>query len=126
QGWQASWLLGAGRESSFVARPATARGGLSRGDGCSRAPGHSPASRGCGCGCSAGIVPRRRTAMGGSRSEADRGGTKTEVRCSVAGAAAQPTTDRKSTRLNSSHVAISYAVFCLKKKKKSTWLCEAM
>src|SRR5690606_41494809 len=28
------------------------------------------------------------------------------------------TTDRKSTRLNSSHVKISYAVFCLKKKKK--------
>src|SRR5690625_6619230 len=28
--------------------------------------------------------------------------------------------DRKSTRLNSSHVAISYAVFCLKKKKKKT------
>src|SRR5439155_2798083 len=28
-------------------------------------------------------------------------------------------TDRKSTRLNSSHVAISYAVFCLKKKKKN-------
>src|SRR5207253_7470725 len=27
------------------------------------------------------------------------------------------TKDRKSTRLNSSHVAISYAVFCLKKKK---------
>src|SRR5690625_6807367 len=26
-------------------------------------------------------------------------------------------TDRKSTRLNSSHVAISYAVFCLKKKR---------
>src|SRR5437870_10323860 len=26
--------------------------------------------------------------------------------------------DRKSTRLNSSHVAISYAVFCLKKKNK--------
>src|SRR5690625_6076644 len=32
--------------------------------------------------------------------------------------AAQPGQDRKSTRLNSSHVAISYAVFCLKKKKK--------
>src|SRR5690625_5299460 len=30
----------------------------------------------------------------------------------------QKNTDRKSTRLNSSHVAISYAVFCLKKKKK--------
>src|SRR6266498_5066069 len=28
--------------------------------------------------------------------------------------------DRKSTRLNSSHVRISYAVFCLKKKKKKT------
>src|SRR5699024_12499169 len=28
-------------------------------------------------------------------------------------------TDRKSTRLNSSHVSISYAVFCLKKKKKT-------
>src|SRR5699024_12380050 len=30
--------------------------------------------------------------------------------------------DRKSTRLNSSHVSISYAVFCLKKKKKNTQL----
>src|SRR3712207_7729294 len=29
-----------------------------------------------------------------------------------------PTQDRKSTRLNSSHANISYAVFCLKKKKK--------
>src|SRR5437667_977832 len=28
--------------------------------------------------------------------------------------------DRKSTRLNSSHITISYAVFCLKKKKKDT------
>src|SRR2546426_3402767 len=28
--------------------------------------------------------------------------------------------DRKSTRLNSSHLVISYAVFCLKKKKNST------
>src|SRR5438067_6763451 len=30
----------------------------------------------------------------------------------------RPGRDRKSTRLNSSHVSISYAVFCLKKKKK--------
>src|SRR5690606_41374305 len=30
-----------------------------------------------------------------------------------------PVVDRKSTRLNSSHVKISYAVFCLKKKKKT-------
>src|SRR5439155_11167501 len=29
--------------------------------------------------------------------------------------------DRKSTRLNSSHVAISYAVFCLKKKKRTKY-----
>src|SRR5690349_21924287 len=33
-------------------------------------------------------------------------------------AAGSHTKDRKSTRLNSSHVEISYAVFCLKKKKK--------
>src|SRR2546427_7776552 len=36
-------------------------------------------------------------------------------------------TDRKSTRLNSSHSQISYAVFCLKKKKKnrrSSEFCE--
>src|SRR5690349_22996437 len=33
-------------------------------------------------------------------------------------AATRHQTDRKSTRLNSSHVEISYAVFCLKKKKK--------
>src|SRR5699024_11260151 len=31
---------------------------------------------------------------------------------------AQSESDRKSTRLNSSHVSISYAVFCLKKKNK--------
>src|SRR5436309_8706474 len=33
-----------------------------------------------------------------------------------------PDQDRKSTRLNSSHVKISYAVFCLKKKKNYTFL----
>ena len=32
----------------------------------------------------------------------------------------KPKLDRKSTRLNSSHALISYAVFCLKKKKKKT------
>src|SRR3712207_7593032 len=36
----------------------------------------------------------------------------------VRGTAAPPYQDRKSTRLNSSHANISYAVFCLKKKKK--------
>src|SRR3712207_7590546 len=42
------------------------------------------------------------------------------VRCSPATSTrwptAKPSSDRKSTRLNSSHVNISYAVFCLKKK----------
>src|SRR5436305_4696239 len=37
---------------------------------------------------------------------------------SLRGRAAASARDRKSTRLNSSHVEISYAVFCLKKKKK--------
>src|SRR5947209_10380373 len=35
-----------------------------------------------------------------------------------------PYRDRKSTRLNSSHANISYAVFCLKKKKKATSFCD--
>src|SRR5690625_5419977 len=34
----------------------------------------------------------------------------------------QESTDRKSTRLNSSHVAISYAVFCLKKNNKNNYI----
>src|SRR5690606_41296948 len=50
-------------------------------------------------------------AEGGARGE--EAGTK-----GVAGGAG----DRKSTRLNSSHVKISYAVFCLQKKKRAqTW-----
>src|SRR5437867_7828411 len=36
----------------------------------------------------------------------------------IARAICRPSGDRKSTRLNSSHRTISYAVFCLKKKKK--------
>src|SRR3989442_11338097 len=34
--------------------------------------------------------------------------------------------DRKSTRLNSSHVRISYAVFCLKKKKQKSDQCTTL
>src|SRR2546422_2914524 len=44
----------------------------------------------------------------------------TLFRTAPCGKAAQTSQDRKSTRLNSSHGYISYAVFCLKKKKKST------
>src|SRR5947207_3535194 len=40
------------------------------------------------------------------------------VRCRWPGTGNYKTVDRKSTRLNSSHTVISYAVFCLKKKKK--------
>src|SRR5688572_31275255 len=38
--------------------------------------------------------------------------------CDIAPASPTSVRDRKSTRLNSSHSQISYAVFCLKKKKK--------
>src|SRR5256885_12018354 len=34
--------------------------------------------------------------------------------------------DRKSTRLNSSHLVISYAVFCLKKKKKTKYISSVV
>src|SRR5689334_24510519 len=39
--------------------------------------------------------------------------------CPIHGPRAATDLDRKSTRLNSSHSSISYAVFCLKKKKKN-------
>src|SRR5438270_980724 len=42
-----------------------------------------------------------------------------ELRAGRAGARPGKAADRKSTRLNSSHSQISYAVFCLKKKKKN-------
>src|SRR5437764_2644390 len=40
--------------------------------------------------------------------------------CKLSSTHASNSRDRKSTRLNSSHRCISYAVFCLKKKKKKT------
>src|SRR5699024_12726699 len=49
------------------------------------------------------------------RQRIGRGGHWPGARCRFPGLHLQ---DRKSTRLNSSHVSISYAVFCLKKKKK--------
>src|SRR5690625_6856186 len=66
-------------------------------------------------------LARRREDSAGRREDsagrrAERPGTASAqpARGSAATGGAQ---DRKSTRLNSSHVAISYAVFCLKKKK---------
>src|SRR5699024_11247466 len=43
--------------------------------------------------------------------------TRPRAEAPVPSGPASPRPDRKSTRLNSSHVSISYAVFCLKKKK---------
>src|SRR5690625_5491037 len=47
------------------------------------------------------------------------GGAPAAVNRAAAKLHSQDDPDRKSTRLNSSHVAISYAVFCLKKKKQN-------
>src|SRR5438067_7419282 len=56
---------------------------------------------------------RRRWARRRSRSDAH---LPRAARRRTAGARPPTSPDRKSTRLNSSHVSISYAVFCLKKK----------
>src|SRR5437867_8897440 len=47
-------------------------------------------------------------------------GLEERVFTKIADARSQLLSDRKSTRLNSSHRTISYAVFCLKKKKNNT------
>src|SRR3712207_7752384 len=58
------------------------------------------------------LCPHKAAATGGGR-------FTRAARPSCAGAK-----DRKSTRLNSSHANISYAVFCLKKKKKCIRNCD--
>src|SRR5258707_1743751 len=70
-----------------------------------------------------GIDPSRiqGTGRGGriTREDVDRaGGQATTV------SVGEPAQDRKSTRLNSSHANISYAVFCFKKKKKNTQIAH--
>src|SRR5688572_31223293 len=73
-------------------------------------------------------VPERRRHVGLERGQpprlgAGRGGRTSARRQKRAGRGrdqnVSPCRDRKSTRLNSSHSQISYAVFCLKKKKKT-------
>src|SRR5690242_21333783 len=72
------------------------------------------------------VIPsarRRKESSDGQRKESGchrkRGYRKSAADSACDGASlARCNEDRKSTRLNSSHMSISYAVFCLKKKKK--------
>src|ERR1039458_10712274 len=71
---------------------------------------------GCGGTCRGSFASpniRRKVGAKGRNSVAD---TKARSTCKVPG---RRNTDRKSTRLNSSHLGISYAVFCLKKKNST-------
>src|SRR5258708_30900370 len=54
---------------------------------------------------------------GGARGAGTCSSARSPARCSCASPPTRTVRDRKSTRLNSSHQIISYAVFCLKKKK---------
>src|SRR3989442_6318171 len=56
--------------------------------------------------------------IGAQRRERMQPRAAADIQHSLSGEIGQLQEDRKSTRLNSSHVRISYAVFCLKKKKK--------
>src|SRR5437870_12352958 len=59
---------------------------------------------------------RRRLDRDAGPRSAMRGYLREDARVAERGPASRSKRDRKSTRLNSSHVATSYAVFCLKKK----------
>src|SRR5699024_11861349 len=72
--------------------------------------GRGPPGGPCPRWCPRAARPRHRSPPDGPRRS--RGSSPSAPRGS-------PAADRKSTRLNSSHVSISYAVFCLKKKKTS-------
>src|SRR5439155_26024326 len=78
-----------------------------------------PSSDSRSSGCSRGLPPsgsRSATRWPSSRYACTSSATEPPARAPSA------RSDRKSTRLNSSHVAISYAVFCLKKKKHNLLL----
>src|SRR5690242_21122719 len=66
-------------------------------------------------GCPSGKAPDRARAPRGRSGDRRRPAPCARTNCCGRGCR---TADRKSTRLNSSHMSISYAVFCLKKKKK--------
>src|SRR5438067_3807817 len=90
-------------------------------------PGISPASGAFGsryvsAGCALSDVAARGAGIRGSFSSVSRSSGSPYPRSFIPIPTCVSTLhiDRKSTRLNSSHVSISYAVFCLKKKKKYT------
>src|SRR5436305_10033992 len=61
-----------------------------------------------------------------SESSGKRGRHSGEARGCLGRGEAETNADRKSTRLNSSHVRISYAVFCLKKKTEKVTLSHGL
>src|SRR5438309_4354758 len=64
------------------------------------------------------ISSKSRASPPSARANRDRGAIAATAHASSIDRTAVAVRDRKSTRLNSSHSSISYAVFCLKKKKK--------
>src|SRR5439155_26354120 len=66
---------------------------------------------------------RRRRSRTARRSRAARRASRGRG-CARRGPSARRRADRKSTRLNSSHVAISYAVFCCKKIKQTKFILQ--
>src|SRR5438874_7895617 len=69
------------------------------------------------CGGVVGETEDRETVWAGVA--ADAAGVRSSGAGAVAGGPVSDSTDRKSTRLNSSHVERAYAVFCLKKKRRA-------
>src|SRR5439155_19392369 len=115
------------RFAGAAERPGSARSQRARADGSSVrqresvVPEHAGNRRGRVTSAGKGVAPGIHPEICGGQLEAARGpqgeggalvGRKDEI------------LDRKSTRLNSSHVAISYAVFCLKKKRRKSNLTK--
>src|SRR2546427_6076402 len=67
---------------------------------------------------SAGEAPAAPAQPKAAKADLAKGEASYTAVCAACHAADGNSTDRKSTRLNSSHSQISYAVFCLKKKKR--------
>src|SRR5690606_39773572 len=100
---------GGGRAGDIGPGPGGGGGGQGK-PGCGRLPGAETARMGR----RARRVPRGLHLGGAAPARSPHRGS----RSGLAGGVRRCDRDRKSTRLNSSHVKISYAVFCLKKKRQ--------